>query len=81
MEKDSELHISDLKLPPGVRALQDAELLVATVREIEEEATAPAEAAETGAAEPEVIGRKKEEEGAEGAAGAAAAAPEASEKK
>jgi len=62
MEKDSELHISDLKLPPGARALQDGELLVAAVREIEEEAAAPGEAAEEGAAEPEVIGRKKEDE-------------------
>src|SRR3954470_22656711 len=35
MEKDSELHISDLKLPPGVRPLQEGDLLVATVREIQ----------------------------------------------
>src|SRR3954453_4641118 len=41
MEKDAELHISDLKLPAGVRAMQDGDLLVATVREIEEEAAAP----------------------------------------
>jgi large subunit ribosomal protein L25 len=61
MEKDSELHISDLKLPPGVRSLQDGELLVATVREIQEEVAAAAPA-EEGAAEPEVIGRKKEED-------------------
>jgi len=61
MEKDSELHISELKLPPGVRALQDGDLLVATVREIEEEVAAAAPA-EEGAAEPEVIGRKKEDE-------------------
>src|SRR5689334_19468734 len=54
MEKDSELHISDLKLPPGVRSLQEGELLVATVREIQEEVAAAAPA-EEGAAEPEVI--------------------------
>jgi large subunit ribosomal protein L25 len=67
MEKDSVLHISDLKPPPGVRCLQDAELIVAMVKEIEE--AAPTEAAEAAAAEPEVIGRKAEdEEEAEGEA-------------
>jgi large subunit ribosomal protein L25 len=58
------LHIKDLQLPPGAKALQDEDLIVATVKEIAEEA--PAEVAE-GAAEPEVIGRKPEE-GEEGAA-------------
>src|SRR5690242_17219498 len=59
---DDVLHVSDLQLPPGVRALQDAELLVATVKIIEEEEAAPAAAAAAeGAAEPEVIGRKPEE--------------------
>ena len=29
MEKDSELHISDLKLPPGVRSLQEGDLALA----------------------------------------------------
>lgn len=66
MEKDSVLHVSDLKLPPGVKILNDAEQIVAQVREIREEVAAPV-AAEEGAAEPEVIGRKKEEEGAEAA--------------
>lgn len=62
------LHIKDLKLPTGVKALQDGELIVAMVKEIVEEvAAAPAE---EGAAEPEVIGRKvSEEEAAEGEAG------------
>ena len=59
MEKDSVLHIGDLKLPPGVRVLQDAELIVAMVREIQE--VAPTEVTEAGAAEPEVIGRKPAE--------------------
>ncbi len=63
------VHIKDLKLPPGVKALQDEELIVATVKEIAEEA--PTEAPE-GSAEPEVIGRKPEE-GEEGAAPAAEA--------
>jgi large subunit ribosomal protein L25 len=74
MGKDSVLHIKDLTLPPGVRCLQDGELIVATVREILEEA-APVEAAE-GAAEPEVIGKGKEEAAEEGAEGAAAPAAE-----
>ena len=65
MEKDSELRVKDLKLPPGVRATQDEDLILAMVKEIEE--AAPTEAVvEEGAAEPEVIGRKPEDE--EGAA-------------
>jgi large subunit ribosomal protein L25 len=65
------VHISDLKLPDGVRALQDPDQIVATVKEVAEEAQA--EAAE-GAAEPEVIG--KAEEGAEGAPAEGGAAKE-----
>src|SRR5688500_355787 len=68
MNVDDALHIKDLKLPPGVRALQDEDLIVAMVKVIEEEEVAPAAEAET--AEPEVIGRKPEE-GEEGAAAAA----------
>lgn len=60
MAIDDVLHISDLKLPAGVRALQDPEVIVAMVKVIEEEA--PAEAAEGAAAEPEVIGRKADDE-------------------
>ena len=59
MKLDDVLYIKDLKLPPGVKALQDEDLVVAQVKTIEEEAVAPA--AEEGAAEPEVIGRKAEE--------------------
>ena len=69
------LHISDIKLPQGVRVLQDGDLIVATVKEIQEEVIAPAAVVEEGAAEPEVIGRKVEEAPAEGAA-----APEAEKK-
>ena len=76
MEKDAVLHIKDLQLPPGVRVLQDAELIVATVREVQE--AAPAEVAEAAPAEPEVIGRKAAEEApAAGAPGAAEPAPKA----
>lgn len=72
MEKDSVLHIKDLKMPTGVRCLQDGDLIVAMVREIEEEVAATA--TEEGAAEPEVIGKGKEEAAEEGAEGAAPAA-------
>jgi len=67
MAKDDVLHIKDLKLPPGVKVLQDEDLIVATVKEIVEEETIAA--VEEGAAEPEVIGRKpaEGEEAAEGA--------------
>jgi large subunit ribosomal protein L25 len=69
------VHIKDLKLPQGVRVLQDGELIVATVKEILEVVAA---AVEEGAAEPEVIGRKPAE-GEEAAA--AGEAPAAEEKK
>jgi large subunit ribosomal protein L25 len=59
------LHVRDLKLPPGVKALPDGDVIVASVREVlEAEAAAPAEG-ET--AEPEVIGRKAGEEEGEAA--------------
>lgn len=65
MKLNDVLHIKDLTAPEGVKFMQDAELIVATVKEILE--AAPTEAVE-GAAEPEVIGRKPEE-GAEAAEG------------
>jgi large subunit ribosomal protein L25 len=65
------LHVRDLKLPADVRAIPGADLIVATVKEIQEEVAAT-EAAEAGTAEPEIIGRKAGEEG-EAAEGAAAA--------
>jgi large subunit ribosomal protein L25 len=61
------LHIKDLKLPPGVQAIRDADEIVATVKEIQEEAATPA-AGEEGGAEPEVIGKKPEDAAAEGEA-------------
>ncbi len=76
LELDSALHLKDIKLPEGVHALQDAELIIATVREVIE----VAEVAAVAEPEPVVIGGKKPEEGeaAEGAAkgGAAAAKTE-----
>jgi len=65
MGKDSVLYVKDLKLPPGVKVLADEDRLLATVREIVEQGTG--EAAE-GTAEPEVIGKKKEDEIAAAAA-------------
>jgi large subunit ribosomal protein L25 len=78
MAKDEVLHIKDLKMPAGVRALQDEDLIVATVKEILE--VAPAVTTEEGPAEPEVIGRKPAE-GEEGEEGAAAAPATEKEKK
>jgi large subunit ribosomal protein L25 len=72
MGMNSVLHIKDLSLPAGVKALQDEDLIVATVREITEEAAAAP--AEGESAEPELIGRKATDE-------EAAAAEEGAEKK
>jgi large subunit ribosomal protein L25 len=62
MKKDDVLHIKDLTLPPGVKVLQDEDLVVATLYEIKEEEPAEAAAAEGG--EPEVVKKGKDEEGA-----------------
>jgi large subunit ribosomal protein L25 len=48
---DAVVHVRDLQLPDGVKALADEDGIVATVREVEEEAPA-----EGDTAEPEVIG-------------------------
>ena len=58
MKVDDVLHIKDIKLPPGAKALQDEDLVVAMVKVVSEEETTPAEG---DTAEPEVIGRKPEE--------------------
>lgn len=56
------IHVKELKLPEGVKALNDADAIVVQVvpQKAEAEAATPAEAT---AAEPEIIGKKKEEEG------------------
>lgn len=64
MAVDDALHIKELALPPGAKAMQDPDLIVAMVKVIAEEEAAPA--AEGDTAEPEVIGRKPEDEAAEG---------------
>jgi len=80
MKLNDVLHVKDLVLPPGVKALQDGELIVATVKEAQQVVEAAPEAAE-GAAEPEVIGRKPEEGEEAAEEGAAAAKPAKEEKK
>ena len=49
MALDSVLHLRDIKLPEVVKALQDPDLIIASVKEIAEEETT--EAAEAGTAE------------------------------
>jgi large subunit ribosomal protein L25 len=59
------IHAKDVQLPAGAKLINHPEAIVCQVRTIKEEVVAEVVA---GAAEPEVIGKKKEEEGAEGAA-------------
>jgi large subunit ribosomal protein L25 len=67
MKLDDQIAIADLKLPAGVTVKQDPEAVVVTFKEVKEEEAGPAAEGET--AEPEVIGRKAEDEAAaEGAA-------------
>lgn len=66
MEIGDALHVSDIALPEGVRLADpdEADVTIATLAEQKaEEEAAPAE---EGPAEPEIIGRKAEEEPAEG---------------
>jgi len=68
LKKGVKFTIKDLTLPPGVKASQDPDLLLAIVQEHKVEEIVPAAAA-VGAVEPEVIKKVKEtEEGAEGEA-------------
>ena len=62
---DDVLTVGDLKLPPGVKAMVDADERVAVVQPpaVEQETDEEAgEGAEGGSAEPEIIGRKKEDD-------------------
>ena len=56
------LHVSDLHLPEGVKALDDADAIVVQVKAPQAEEEKPAVAAVAEQAEPEVIGRKPTEE-------------------
>ena len=52
MALDSVLHLRDVALPPGAKALQDEDLILATVKVLDDQ-----EAVEGETAEPEVIGK------------------------
>ncbi len=82
LELGKTLHVKDVPLPEGVRAVTDAEQPVVACVEPQLEVVAPpAEEAAGAVTEPEVIKKKKPEEGEEGAAaegkGKAEAKPEA----
>ncbi len=64
MALNSTLHVNELKLPSNVRSLIDGHLIVATVKAIVESAATDAPVV----AEPEIIGKKKEDGEAEAAA-------------
>jgi len=66
LELHAIVHAKDVALPPGATLITNGERIVAAVRTVKEEVAAVA--VEATATEPEVIGKKKEEEGAEGAA-------------
>ena len=63
------LHAKDIALPAGAKLMEYPEKIICQVRTVKEEVAAVV--AEVTTTEPEVIGKKKEEEGAEGAAPAA----------
>lgn len=73
LELHGVLHAREVPLPSNAKLITGPETIICTVRTVKEEVAAVVEA---GPAEPEVIGKKKEEEGAEGeAAGDKKAAP------
>ncbi len=72
------IHAKDVPLPQGAKLIDYPEKIICQVRTVKEEVVAVA--VEAGPAEPEVIGKKKEEEGAEGAAPAAGEAKGAAAK-
>jgi len=60
LQLDQAIHVRDLKLPEGVKVLDDPDAIVVQVSPAQEEEAAGAPGAEQ--AEPEVIGRKAEKE-------------------
>ncbi|MBM3995866.1 MAG: 50S ribosomal protein L25 [Planctomycetes bacterium] len=64
LQIDQAVHVRELKLPEGVKVKNDPEAIIVQVSKKIEEVVAPAAAAAapTEAAEPEVIGRVKEDE-------------------
>jgi large subunit ribosomal protein L25 len=79
LKKDVKFTIKDIKLPAGVKALQDPDLLVAIVQEHKVEET-PVAGAVPGSLEPEVIKKEKAEEGDEKDAKAGGEKKEAAKK-
>ncbi len=76
LKKDDRLSLKDVKVPAGVKLLQDPELVLAAVVEHKLEEIVPAAAVVPGAAEPEVIKPERAvEPGAEGEKKEGAAAP------
>jgi large subunit ribosomal protein L25 len=78
LDLDDVIHVKEVKLPDGVHAIDNGDLVVVAVHEPRTEEAAPAEGGPT---EPEVLTAKKEEEPAEGAAGAGKPAEKKDEKK
>jgi large subunit ribosomal protein L25 len=70
LEMHQILHAKDVQLPAGAKLIDFPEKIICQVRTVKEEVAAVEAVAV--ATEPEVIGKKKEEEGAEGAAAPAA---------
>jgi large subunit ribosomal protein L25 len=65
LKLDEAIHVRDVKVPEGVKVLDDPDAIVIHVTKPEAEPEAPAEAAAT--AEPEVITARKKEDEEEGA--------------
>src|SRR5262249_18835617 len=64
LQLDAAIHVRNLKVPEGVKVLEDPDAIVVHVKPPQVEAEAPVVA--EGQAEPEVIGRPKAEEEGEG---------------
>ncbi|HTF57891.1 MAG TPA: 50S ribosomal protein L25 [Planctomycetota bacterium] len=64
LKKDEHLAVKDIHPPPGVKILNELEVVVAAVTEHKIEEIAPAVAATPGPAEPEVIKKEKAEDAA-----------------
>ena len=65
LQIDQAIHVRELKLPEGVKVKNDPEAILVQVSKKVEEVVAPVAAPAVEGAEPEVIGRVKEEEPAE----------------
>jgi large subunit ribosomal protein L25 len=66
LEMHDIIHAKDVPMPAGAKLMDYPEKIICQVRTVKEEVAAVV--AEVAPTEPEVIGKKKEEEGAEGAA-------------